>query len=237
MRIGKPSTTLAVGIGGLLLGLSAPAIGSSVAAIVYADNADKVDGKHAVGSAATINQRKGKLVATSGQTGLLPNNIIKRAPDSARLNGYPHSALRSLPLLVQGAGVEGSASASSQGVTLGSSTPGTMRFGFIVPPDHKAGAPIYADIVYATTGGCTWHASTSGLEGPDPDIHNGAWVVTGTSYEGDVTAPATGVGKRTFRWPFQSDVGQFIQFGLSRDPANPADNCGSLTVYGAQLRY
>jgi len=237
VHIGNRTTTLAVGIGCLLLGLSTPAIGSSVASIIYADNADKVDGKHAVGSAATINQRKGKLVATSGQTGLLPNNIIKRAPDSTRLNGYAHSALRSLPLLVQGAGVEGSASATSQGVTLGSSTPGTMRFGFIVPPDHKAGAPIYADIVYATTGGCTWYAFTSGLEGPDPDIHNGAWVVSASSYEGGVTAPATGVGKKTFRWPFQSDVGQFIQFGLSRDPANLADDCGTLTIYGAQIRY
>jgi hypothetical protein len=39
-------------------------------------NADRVDGKHAVGAKATIPQRKGKLVATD-KTGFLPRNIVK----------------------------------------------------------------------------------------------------------------------------------------------------------------
>jgi hypothetical protein len=220
------------------LGVMIGSVGPGVAQAAYdAVNADKVDGKHAVGYGATTTQRRGKLVATNATTGLLPNNIIRRAQDSARINGYGHAALRSMPLLVQGAGVEGTASANPQGVTLPNTTAGGMRFGFIVPSDHLAGAPIYADIVYATSPGCTWYAMTSGLEGPDPDIHNGAWVVSGTSYEGTVTAPATGVGKKTFRWPFQSDVGQFIQFAMTRVPDNAADNCGSLTVYGVQIRY
>jgi hypothetical protein len=39
-------------------------------------NADKVDGKHAVGARATRAQRAGKLVATNS-LGLLPGNIVK----------------------------------------------------------------------------------------------------------------------------------------------------------------
>ncbi len=68
-----------------VVGLSAPALASSVAS--FADNADKVDGKHAVGYGASTAVRKGKLVATSPHSGRLPNNIIARAPDSSRLGG------------------------------------------------------------------------------------------------------------------------------------------------------
>jgi hypothetical protein len=63
----------------------APAVAETIAD--FARNADKVDGKHAVGAAASIEQRKGKLVATNGQTGRLPNNIIRKAPDADRLDG------------------------------------------------------------------------------------------------------------------------------------------------------
>jgi hypothetical protein len=59
-----------------LAGTSGPAIAHGVAHALYAHNADKVDGKHAVGAAATVNQRKGKLVATSATTGKLPVNIV-----------------------------------------------------------------------------------------------------------------------------------------------------------------
>jgi hypothetical protein len=51
--------------------------GPTVAQAAYdAVNADKVDGKHAVGAGSTVANRKGKLVATSPTTGRLPNNII-----------------------------------------------------------------------------------------------------------------------------------------------------------------
>jgi hypothetical protein len=63
----------------------APAIGAAV--VRYARNAGKVDGKHAVSSGATRAKRKGKLVATSRRTGRLPNNIIAKAPNAARLGG------------------------------------------------------------------------------------------------------------------------------------------------------
>ena len=61
------------------------------AAVFDADNAHKVDGKHAVGAGASIDSRKGKLVATKATTGLLPNNIISKAPDADSLDGVDSS--------------------------------------------------------------------------------------------------------------------------------------------------
>jgi hypothetical protein len=55
-------------------------------------NADKVDGKDAVGANASIAKRRGKLVATS-RRGYLPDNIIKKARDADRLDGLDSSAL------------------------------------------------------------------------------------------------------------------------------------------------
>jgi hypothetical protein len=62
----------------------APALAGSV--VNYARNADKVDGKHAVGAAASIATRAGKLVATNA-AGRLPNDIIAKAPDAEQLDG------------------------------------------------------------------------------------------------------------------------------------------------------
>ncbi len=61
--------------------------GTAVAASTYdAENAHKVDGKHAVSASATVNARKGKLVATNS-AGYLPNNIIVKALGSDRVDG------------------------------------------------------------------------------------------------------------------------------------------------------
>ena len=49
-----------------------------VAHAIFAHNADKVDGKNAVGAGASVNNRKGKLVATDS-TGRLPTNIVRNA--------------------------------------------------------------------------------------------------------------------------------------------------------------
>jgi hypothetical protein len=64
---------------------AAPSIAATIAD--YAKNADKVDGKHAVGSSASTTARKGKLVATNPETGLLPNSIIAKAQDADKLDG------------------------------------------------------------------------------------------------------------------------------------------------------
>ena len=65
----------------------APALAHGVNHALFAHEADKVDGKSAVGSGASRNERKGKLVTTNSKTGRLPNNIIRRARDSALLDG------------------------------------------------------------------------------------------------------------------------------------------------------
>ena len=59
----------------------------------YAGNADKVDGRHAVAAATSIEDRKGKLVATNVTTGQLPNNIIAKALDANKLDGLDSTAL------------------------------------------------------------------------------------------------------------------------------------------------
>jgi hypothetical protein len=70
------------------------AVGPNLAnAAVSTVNADKVDGKDAVGAGATVANRAGKLVATNG-SGLLPDNIIASAPDAAKLGGMPPGTYR-----------------------------------------------------------------------------------------------------------------------------------------------
>lgn len=68
-----------------------PVLARSVAD--FARNADKVDGRHAVGATPSSQKRGGKLVATN--RGRLPNNIIRKAPaarDADRLGGFGPSA-------------------------------------------------------------------------------------------------------------------------------------------------
>lgn len=74
------------------------AFGPGVAQAAYdAINADKVDGKHAVGAGTTVSGRAGKLVATDAG-GRLPNNIIATAPNAAKLGGVgPLAWLRDQP--------------------------------------------------------------------------------------------------------------------------------------------
>jgi hypothetical protein len=69
-------------------GLAVPA----VSAVVRVTNADKVDGRHAVGSGATQTERARKLVATS-KSGKLPNGIIAKAPNANRLDGLDSTYL------------------------------------------------------------------------------------------------------------------------------------------------
>ncbi len=229
----------------ILLGLSAPAVGHGVHA-KFAHNADKVDGKHAVGAGAGVAKRRGKLVATN-KSGYLPNNIIKRAPDAARLGGFTHAQMSSMPLLVQGAGVSGTATVGSGGVNLSAGSTGEMRFGFIVPPDHTEGTELHADIVYRehSSGACSWHISTSGLVGPNEHLgdmvsHNGAWAFPGhTGWQGTIPVPAGGSNtfKATFTWPHTDAPGKYVQFAVQRNGGNAADTCGAIQVMGVQIRY
>ena len=56
------------------------------AAVADAINADKVDGRDAVGPKASADKRAGNLVATK-PNGKLPNDIIAEAPNADRLDG------------------------------------------------------------------------------------------------------------------------------------------------------
>jgi hypothetical protein len=70
----------------ITLGAAAAIVVSAVPAAAIVANTDKVDGKHAVSSNASVQKRSGRLVATN-RAGYLPNNIIRQALDSARLGG------------------------------------------------------------------------------------------------------------------------------------------------------
>jgi hypothetical protein len=103
---------------------------AALTVVDLARNADKVDGKHAVAFGTAVGKRKGKLVATSPQTGLLPSNIISRVPradradradDADRLDGLDSSAFaQGLWAVVNSNGTlargRGAASAGSLGV-------------------------------------------------------------------------------------------------------------------------
>lgn len=209
----------------------------------YARDADKVDGRHAVHANTSVPNRKGKLVATDGTTGRLPDNIIRQARDSARLAGHAHRDLRSFPLPVQAAAASGTAMKSSSGVTLSPDSYGGLRLGMILPPDYRAGAPVYADIVYeeGVAGPCSWHAYADGLVGPvDGTSYNGGWTVSATDQEGLIPVPVNGnTFKKTFKWmvPHVTQPGTAIEFDLSRDGSHESDDCGYVHIRALRIRY
>lgn len=79
-------TTMVVAMVTAAVTAGGPALAHGVRHALFAHNADKVDGKHAVNAGASLASRAGKLVAT-GRTGRLPNNIITKAPDADKLDG------------------------------------------------------------------------------------------------------------------------------------------------------
>ena len=92
MKIRNHLSTIVVAVVAASVAAGAPAIAHGVQHALFAHNADKVDGKHAVGAGATVTQRRGRLVATNGTTGRLPNNIIAKAPDANMLDGLDSSS-------------------------------------------------------------------------------------------------------------------------------------------------
>ena len=234
MALGLPHLSLPWKASLIAVALVLSFSGGSVAKAKYdAKNAHKVDGRHAIGASASVKERRGKLVATNPKTGQLPRNIVAISPV--------------LAIPPQGVGVSGTAASYTDGVSLTSAGTGELRFGFVVPPAHDPATPLQVDVVYRedSPGACSWQVATSGLEGPDseegPDIHNGGWQFpgSGTGYDGLATVPAGegSVHTLTLTWPFQDDPGMFIQLGLARVGGDAADTCGSISVYGIQVRY
>jgi hypothetical protein len=83
VETGSAAVLIAV-VAAVVTGLAVPAVSAGV----RVTNADKVDGRHAVGSGATQTERARKLVAT-GKNGKLPNGIIARAPRASRSTRGP----------------------------------------------------------------------------------------------------------------------------------------------------
>jgi hypothetical protein len=74
-RIRKHLPTIVVAIVTAAVTTAAPAIGHGVQHALFAHNAEKVDGKSAVGAKAGPNKRAGKLVATNGK-GKFPAGVV-----------------------------------------------------------------------------------------------------------------------------------------------------------------
>lgn len=235
---------VAVAAGCLVVGLSLPAAAGQARAI-YANNSDKVDGKHAVGSGASTAQRKGKLVATNPRTGKLPNNIIGQAPDAAKLGGYSHAKLRTIPVLVQGGGLAGGASVTAAGEVF-LPVGGSATYSFVVPPDYKAGSALSADLViqHGNGGPCRATFQAGGESGPTSTgkvNFTNYWRFTAGSTLGTLSFPS-GSGlvavRKTATWRFSGTrPGQFVQLTVTRE-SGVGDTCASGTALrGLVIRY
>jgi hypothetical protein len=84
MRSG--TKTLLIVLGTAVVVTAAPAVARTV--VDFARNAGHVDGFRAVDADTPATKRGGAIVATD-EHGHLPNDIIRRAPDSAELGGLP----------------------------------------------------------------------------------------------------------------------------------------------------
>ncbi len=225
--------------------------GGATAKVTYdarnARNADKVDGRHAVPSSASVAGRRGKLVATSRKTGRLPDNIIGTAPkakSSAALGGVPAAAFKRLTFPVTSAGVNGTgATVFVDEVSLNTSADGTASWTLLLPADRKSGDPVRAQILYqeGSDPACSWFAATGGIVESEGGFANSAWIVPGNSgYSGPVSVPAgdTDAHRATFRFA-SSDYGpgDLVSFTLTRQPANVADSCQNVRIRGIQFLY
>lgn len=101
LRKHLPTVAIALVVSAVTAG--APAIAHGVQHALFAHNADKVDGKHAAPATSTASKRRNK-VASYATSGFLPNNALKKAIDSDKLDGIDSSAFATLALLAAGDG-------------------------------------------------------------------------------------------------------------------------------------
>lgn len=235
------------------LALAGPAAADGVRHAMFAHNADKVDGKHAVGAGTSVTARKGRLVATHPTTGLLPNNIIARAPDADRLGGFPHSSLRTMSISPQSAYVDegGLAAMDRRGVVLPKpSSPGdsAMWVSFVVPADHAPANAVKFRVTYAlspppgstqTTCGVTWRTeSAQASAGTTPWPIGDRWRLPNASTIQTVPTPVNTARTLDLTWNGTAAAGTSLLLGLHRHPVN--DTCEGLSrvfVLGLQVIY
>jgi hypothetical protein len=221
----------------LAAGWSGPAVAS--AAVAFAVNSDKVDGKHAVGSGASIAARKGKLVATNPTTGRLPNNLIAKAPDAAKLGGVAAASMRVLALAPR-------SFRSTGGTTIGAANVGPwipttpdsgFQTTFLVPPGHTSGAPLKVDITVWSSLLCEYRAQLEFEVGDFAPNATTTYPLVGSFY----VLPATsGYSTVTFDLASPSAeaplaAGQLVILSFLRQASQ--GSCSNLEVPGLQVRY
>jgi hypothetical protein len=227
----------------LVVGLSAPAVSATVQHALYADKAGKVDGRDAVGAGASTAQRSGKLVATSATTGRLPNNIIAKALDAAKLGGFTGAQLRTVTVPTGGMYVSAPAALDSTGITMPhqAGPPFPIIGGdLVVPDDHVTAHQIRADVIVYTNTATTCMVTLIPF----------GWIVTpGTTSlngslwfdeSGQETAGRTlpnGYTRLTYLLDEAADPGDVVKLLLTRNIDVGTDNCGYVTVIGLQFRY
>jgi hypothetical protein len=240
----KPAGHIALLVVVLVVGLAGGATAKATFDANNARNADKVDGRHAVGASASTHARKGRLVATNPNSGRLPDNIIGRAPDSARLGGVPAPALKRLTFPVTSAGVGGTgATVFVDEVDLSGSQDGTVSWTVLLPADRVAGDPIRAQLLYqeGSDPACSWFAATGGIVESDDGFANSAWIVPGAgAFSGPITLPAGPRDAHRATFVFAASdrgPGQLVSFTVSRQPGNVADTCQTVRIRGVQVLY
>jgi hypothetical protein len=159
----------------LLVSLTASA-GPALADFVFANNSDKVDGKHAVGAGASIHNRRGKLVATNAANGRLPNNIIVKAPNADKLDGKDSQAFLALAAPAGRLVAEGRV--TSAGFLLGAAGAGVTA--------SRTGNGSYSVGVPGLQPGCTG-SSPNLVATPFGGAEVGVGIISTTCATGDVT--------------------------------------------------
>jgi hypothetical protein len=147
----------------LSFGMAAPAVAART--VAFATNAHKVDGKHAVSSAATVDARKGKLVATSFRTGRLPGNIVDTVPNSLKLGGKPAISYIHDVTVVNGAPVTivGTAGATQFGTASVTCPTGIVLSGNYKQIDGQPSVDVYRTAISAD--GRTFSADGKNVSG------------------------------------------------------------------------
>ena len=249
MRLAENIKYVAIAAVCLTVGVGTPSMASSMRRAFDASNADRVDGLHATTAAASSTYRRNKLVATDSATGLLPNDIIAQALDSAKLDGIAASSYRALSVSPQGAFGTGGAEPSELGMTLPQDdAPTSMSVSFVLPPDHRADAALSVVVDYRTyatgpaTDGCTFDVALDGTatNPADQSSQNAGWV-SGASNERTLSVPGAPSGtykggKFTVTTSHTYPAGSSLSLQVFRNPGGDIP-CPDLTVTGIQARY
>ena len=238
----------------IVVAIAAAAVTATVPAVADshfdAQNADKVDGRHAVGATATAAQRAGELVATNGN-GNLPNDIIAKAPDADRFDGVDSRKFKGLPLDVFAAKIFGpDATHAYRGISLSGSSTGSFAFVFMYPENRVAQQPVLIDLVIneGSAGACSIVFDGNGISAPhDGEEMHGKWLLQNSSGIGSsggsiLTLPAG--NDDYFTVSFRSNTPGLARPGVAQHvvitrvvDTDAADTCDTVTVVGARLRY